>query len=154
MKDDDPRHGTNAGYQAHHKWNVPICQPCRDAHAAHHRRYKATKYVTRLDRLLVDPTPTIRRVRALQAIGWTLAHLDRELGGSGKSNAVWNMLNQPTVHLGTAQRVDRVYRDLHMRPGPSKRTRDLAVRRGWIPPLAWDDIDDLTEQPSGWQRAS
>lgn len=149
MRADDPRHGTNAGYQAHHKWGVPICQPCRTAHAEQHRKFKGRKYIARVDSLLIDPAPTVRRVRALQAMGWTLRRIDVEMGGSGASNAIWNMLHHPTIHLDTAQRVDAVYRRLHMRVGPSRRTRQLAMKRGWAPPLAYDDIDNLAEQPQG-----
>jgi hypothetical protein len=137
---DDPRHGTNAGYQAHHKWGVPMCQPCRSAHAAQHQQFRNRRYLERRETLLIDPTPTIRRVRALQAIGWTLRHIDHEIGGSG-SNGVWNMLHQPSIHVDTAARIAQVYDKLHMTPGPSTRTRNLAMKRGWVPPLGWDDID-------------
>ena len=153
MLPDDPRHGTNAGYQAHHKHRVTPCQPCRDAHAAQHQAFKARKYLQRLDALCVDPRPTQRRIRALQAIGWRLSDIDRLLGGPGVSNGVWNMLQQPTVHVDTAARVAALYDWLHMRPGPSERTRALAVMRGWAPPLAWDDIDN-DEHPTGTRWAS
>lgn len=140
MLPDDPRHGTNAGYQAHHKWKVPTCQPCRTAHAKQHKGFRDRKYIQRLDSLLVDPAPTIRRIRALQAIGWTLNDIDQETGGSG-SNAIWNVLHQPSVHVDTAAKFAALYDRLHMTPGPSNRTRGLAVRRGWLPPLAYDDIE-------------
>ena len=149
MSEDDERHGTNAGYQAHHKWGVPPCDPCRTAHAAQHRRFKGRKYLARVDSLLIDPTPTVRRIRALQAMGWTLRHIEIATGGTGEGNALWNKLQSPSIHLDTANKVAAVYDRLHMRVGPSKRTRQLAVKRGWAPPLAYDDIDDLTEQPQG-----
>ena len=31
--------------------------------------------------------------------------------------------------------------------GPSRLSRDRARAAGWLPPLAWDDIDDPDEQP-------
>ena len=31
------------------------------------------------------------------------------------------------------------------------RSRNYATRHGWLPPLAWDDIDDGLEKPEGWQ---
>ena len=35
MTEDDPRHGTTAGYAAHRRNGTPICDPCR---AANNRR--------------------------------------------------------------------------------------------------------------------
>lgn len=29
---DDPRHGTDTGYQMHVKRKIPTCEPCREAH--------------------------------------------------------------------------------------------------------------------------
>jgi hypothetical protein len=58
------------------------------------------------------------------------------------------------VHRGTAGQVARVYDELAMTPGPSTRARDAAARRGWVPPLAWDDdeIDDPQARPARGPR--
>ena len=32
------RHGTDPGYQAHRRFNIPICEPCRNAHREARRR--------------------------------------------------------------------------------------------------------------------
>lgn len=139
---EDQRHGTNAGYQAHHKWGVAMCSPCRTAHAKQHQGFRNRRYLERLPTLLIDPTPTVRRIRALQAIGWPLKIIDAELGGNGKASNLGKMLKQPSIHVDTAARVAKVYDRLHMTPGPSERSRSLAITRGWSPPLGWDDIDN------------
>lgn len=140
LSPDDPRHGTNAGYRAHHKWGVAICTPCRTAHAKQHQEFRNRRYLERLPTLLIDPAPTVRRIRALQAIGWPLGDIDAALGRPGKSSNIWKMLTQPSIHVDTAAKVEAIYDRLHMKPGPSSRTRGLAARRGWVPPLGWDDI--------------
>jgi hypothetical protein len=30
------------------------------------------------------------------------------------------------------------------------RSRGIARRNGWLPPLAWNNIDDPSERPDGW----
>ncbi len=96
---------------------------------------------------VVDPTGTVRRIRALQAIGWTLAEIASRIG--------WATNNLGTLTSGyracnaeTAAKIRAVYDELSMTPGPSARSRYWAQKRGWLPPLAWndDDIDD----PAAW----
>lgn len=38
MSPDDPRHGTTAGYAAHARAGVPICEPCQVARAEYVRK--------------------------------------------------------------------------------------------------------------------
>ena len=54
------------------------------------------------------------------------------------------------VRRSTAERIAALYDRWCMTPGPAAtRNRAMAVRRGWAPPLAWNNIDDPDEQPRG-----
>jgi len=90
----------------------------------------------------------VRRVRALQAIGWPQRAI---AAAAGVSLPTISYLAQDRL-VGAWGRVDAgvraAYERLHMTPGPSQASRDLARRRGWAPPLAWDDIDDPQEKPA------
>jgi transcriptional regulator with XRE-family HTH domain len=93
---------------------------------------------------------TTRRLRALMAIGYPQRQLAEELG-SHQSWVSKLMLNdRANVNADTALRVGELYDRLSMTPGPSEETRDRAIRRGWMPPLAWDDetIDDPLAVPN------
>lgn len=149
MLPDDPRHGTNAGHRAHFTDGTTPCQPCRDAHADYRRGLWRKKYLRRVDTLVVPSLGTIRRIRALQAIGWRLSDLDQAMGYSGRSNAMHNLTRQEFVRRDTAEKVAAAYDRMCMTPGPSQRSRDLARKWGWLPPLAWDDIDNDTEPAAG-----
>jgi hypothetical protein len=146
----DPRHGTSAGY----------CAGCRDeccrtAIADYSRGLRARQYLAG-GPLIVDALGTKRRIRALMALGWTGRQIDVELGRKPTYTA--NLLCGPDrVNRATAASVAAVYERLSMRlpadaPDANRqviaRTRSEARRKGWAPPLAYDNIDDPTEQPS------
>ena len=89
-----------------------------------------------------------RRIRALQAMGWPLHEIARRIG--------WATNNLGTLVAGgracnadSARKIAAVYDELCMTPGPSQRARYWALRKGWAPPLAWDDltIDDPDAVP-------
>lgn len=100
------------------------------------------------DGALTSATGSVRRIRALQAMGWTLEDIGSRLGIS-KTNLGTIAAGVHGVTVATARKIAKVYDDLSMTYGPSDRTRSLAARRGWLPPLAWDDelIDDPSYQP-------
>lgn len=153
MNPDDPRHGTNAGHRAHFSDGEQPCQPCRDAHAAYHRNRRARHYLARVDTLYVEPFRVRRRVRALQAIGWDLARIGRAMGYDCETDhecrvRVWNIIGRPkAIRLDVFQRAAHAYDQLSGTPGPSVRSRKLAEKHGWAPPLAWDAIDDPDAEP-------
>lgn len=96
-----------------------------------------------------------RRLRALMAIGWTQQALAGLLGESKQQVNQLVHLKHPTVTIGRNRRVAKVYEDLCGTAGGSMRARLWADRRGWLPPLAWEDIDDPAEVPvppkdEGW----
>jgi hypothetical protein len=96
---------------------------------------------------LVPAVGTHRRVRALQRLGWTTRLIAADCGVPHQTLTGTG----PKVRKHHADAVAAAYDRLCMRPGPSSRTRRLAARAGWPPPLAWDDdqLDDPAATPTG-----
>ena len=147
----DPRCGTTAGRQAHRKAQQPTCAACRAAEAADRRRRAAYAYLTGGQKMLVDATGTRRRVQALVRIGWSLKELADRLGTRFQN--VHDLTVRAKVRRATAAKVAALYDELSMIPGPSVKSKQYAIRRGWPPPLSWDDdpgpggIDDPAARP-------
>lgn len=98
--------------------------------------------------LMVDATGTRRRLQALMALGWSLPAIAERLGDRGPN--VRRLLSVERLTRRFADRIATVYDALCMtRPAGHDRTSNAAIartrifaaRRGWLPPLAWDDID-------------
>jgi DNA-binding CsgD family transcriptional regulator len=97
----------------------------------------------------VDATGTRRRLQALVAVGWAQAWLARELYRS-PANLRRSMTSE-SVTARTAQLVNDTYERLWDTPPPrqtiaqrnaSDAARAHATQHRWLPPLAWDDIDE------------
>lgn len=113
--------------------------------------------------LMVPAVGTIRRMRALQRLGWSLRVI-AEAAGYSES---WSqgITRQTTVSRRTAETVRRVYDLLSMRI-PSQRTtterssvmraKNYAARQGWAAPLDWDEdeIDRPDGRPAGMEKAA
>lgn len=99
-----------------------------------------------------DATGTMRRLRALVAIGWPIDQLAPQFGifSTALGNIARGELER--VRITTADTVALHYQQLSRRPGPSNRGRILARKKGWHGPLAWDDIDDPNCEPETGQR--
>lgn len=161
MSPSDPRHGTTRG---HHAGCREAC--CRAAINAYEKR---TRY--RRARGIVWAIPALgiqRRIQALMALGWDASAIAAD-AGFGNRNQVWMILKgqkgKPCrwVERKTWKAVCESYERLSMRlPQPTTvrkkvvitRTRNLAVKNGWPPPLAWEDIDNPDEEPKGWARTT
>lgn len=78
--------------------------------------------------------------------GHSLGEVGRQLGIT--QQAVTQILSQESVAAQTAVKVADLFERLHMTVGPSSRARNYALRRGWHPALAWDDIDNPDEAPN------
>lgn len=92
------------------------------------------------------PVGTIRRIQALMTLGWT----HREMTARSGVQTRRVVSGSPArVTARTRDAIERLYRDLCMTPGPSPSAARRARAAGHAPPLAWDDIDDPTEQPTG-----
>ena len=96
----------------------------------------------------VDTTGTTRRLQALVAIGYTQADIAARVGIT-PANATEMFRGNRSVLLSTAIKVQGIYEELSMRPGPSGAARQRAKKLGWVPPLAWDDdtIDNPQAKP-------
>jgi hypothetical protein len=108
------------------------------------------------DRALIDPTGTIRRVRAMQTLGWSQARIGTELGQS--ENNFRSRLSAKTVSARFARRVAGLYdrlwterpEDHGVQPYVADRVRRAAAAKGFHGPLAWDEdtIDDPKALPA------
>lgn len=148
---DDPRHGTTRGY---HAGCHEAC--CRAAIA----RYEKEGRLARLrGGRAVPALGAQRRLQALMRLGWTSQDI-ADAAGWANRNHVLRILNgqkgKPTRWLerGTDTIARRVYTELCMtvpeRTGYRIRTIKHAERNGWAPPLAWNDIDNPGEKPTGY----
>jgi hypothetical protein len=102
----------------------------------------------RAPRSHVSATGTRRRLQALIAAGWPHDELAARLGRS--SAGLRRSMLSDSVTAQTAQDVSDLYEQLwNLRPPQStddqraaaNAARAFAAERGWLPPLAWDDID-------------
>lgn len=148
------KHGTTAAYDQHFRDNIPVCEDCRRAAARYEneRRLDALQGIRRT----VSSVGTARRMQALVALGWSFKTLGDMLQVSHDQARKWAWQTDTIIRATSAQRVAVVYDRLCMTPAPDSRNakyaRTVAARNGWVPPLAWDDIDDHDETPSpAWQ---
>lgn len=150
MTPDDPRHGTSAGYCAGCRERC-----CRKAMADWTRHARTRRYLH--GPLKVAPLGTTRRLQALVALGYSTAQLDAALGQQ-RTYVLALLARDHLIHRTTAHRVAALYDHLSMRPpdestqykkSAATRSRSLARRNGWAPPLAWEgiDIDDPAARP-------
>lgn len=110
--------------------------------------------VSRAPHSRVDATGTRRRLQALIAIGWTPGLLAAELGRS--PNSLHRSMTGLSITARTAGEVVSLYQRLwNTRPpqatsaqrAAAGAARAHAAAHGWLPPVAWDDIDtDPTPQ--------
>lgn len=94
-----------------------------------------------------------RRVRALNAIGWTTEYQATRLGQ--RSRQVLNLaISKPTMTYDLWARIRNLYEELSGTPGPSANSIRIARNNGHVPPLAWEgrDIDHPHAQPD-WAAA-
>lgn len=148
MQPDDPRHGTYAGAVQHWFDKESLCDDCARAEW----RYRKNKELRHLrgDSPTVPSIGTVRRFQALQALGWTGPEIAAEVGVSIYSLRSISYHGSAVVHSGTAAKMAAAYERMCMtRPEGhyANRARAMAARKGWPPPLAWDDIDDPDEKP-------
>ncbi|QGZ53296.1 hypothetical protein GPZ77_34260 (plasmid) [Streptomyces sp. QHH-9511] len=90
-----------------------------------------------------------RRVRALYALGHLNWEIAQTAGISRDAVCALAAGAWSTLKVGADDGIRAAYDQLSMRTGTSWKTRRLAERNGWAPPLAWDDdmIDDPRAVP-------
>ena len=96
----------------------------------------------------VGAEPSRRRLRALAVIGYSLTTMSEETGIKVSALAMIRNRNL-RCSATTAATIEDTYTRLHMTPGPDGQAITSARAKGWHGPLAWDDIDDPNEQPTG-----
>jgi hypothetical protein len=95
-----------------------------------------------------DSTGTVRRGRALHAIGYPLYEIAEGLPVNTTYLGRILDARYPTLRLAVAEAMTARYQQLRWKPGTSHFAVHSAARRNWHGPLAWDDnIDDPTARP-------
>lgn len=90
---------------------------------------------------LVSAGPTGRKVRALIAAGYPRLQMATAIGVQASNFRYADLEEWHLVKVRRAAQIDALYQQLSGMPGTSVRARNEGRRRGWPPPLAWDDID-------------
>lgn len=140
----DHSHGENSTCYTNHKCG---CADCRAWNTGYQflRRHRLA-LGRNMPNTLIDSAPTIRRLQALACLGWSFEDVGRRAGVA----KTWEIMHRPTIRHVNAQAFAAVYGRLSMSVPPMgtreqraavNRTRAWAVRNGWLPPLAYDDID-------------
>lgn len=97
------------------------------------------------DEMQVPSLGSARRIRALMALGWRHEDLTALIGG--RSSHHLSAHRHKTINALDWRIVDAAFEHLAGTPGPSEASRKRAAKRGFVPPLAWECIDDPDEQP-------
>lgn len=144
MSPDDPRHGTTAGWHAGCK-----CSDCRAARARYEKltRWHRHNGIPRA----IPARGAQRRLQALMALGYTSQDIAQAAGWNSR-NAVLRILHGQNgrpctwVERRTHQIVCDVFEQLCMTVPEMtcyrRRTRTIALNKGYVVPLGWDDIDN------------
>lgn len=98
------------------------------------------------DRAWVPALGATRRIRALLALGW---RHDDIAALTGRKNHTYAMQATHRIRAEHWRDIDDAFERLSGRRGPSELVATRSRRLGYAPPLAWDDIDDPNEQPTG-----
>jgi hypothetical protein len=99
--------------------------------------------IPREDMSMVLSIGAVRRMRALQAIGWTGRCLEEAGGGM-----LGHLTSRKVCSYQKWAVIAQLYDQLSMTVGPSQQTRTWARNRGYPNPLEWEglDIDDPEAQ--------
>ena len=93
----------------------------------------------------VDASGTRRRIEALMLAGWSQGHIARALGISRQRVSAYR--SSAHVEGATARAVRDLFEQWWDKPGPEIRATNKAIREGFAPAAAWDDIDDPNATP-------
>lgn len=109
-----------------------------------------------LPRLTVPAIGTIRRFQALVVMGYTSREVSTRAGLTSHFGSALISLHPENVDRTTHDAVAAVYRELCGKvpnPTPQRRSaRAKALKRGWVSPMGWENIDNPNEVP--WLGAS
>lgn len=94
----------------------------------------------------IGATVARRKLEALAVMGWGLRELAVETGIGFSTLGMIRTRNE-RLKVAAADAIDVAYDRLHMKRGPSAEAARMARDKKWPGPLAFDDIDDIDEQP-------
>ncbi|MFB9777297.1 hypothetical protein [Brevibacterium otitidis] len=101
----------------------------------------------------VDATGARRRVQALVYVGWSLRQIADQVGVDRQRIDRLARNTTETTSVETRDLIAGFFTRAWQAPDDQvpaasvTRAKRLARQRGWLPALAWDDIDDPDEQP-------
>lgn len=141
-------HGTASAY-AHDACRCPAC------HAAAIRAMKRGRHRRAAGQFgYVDGTGTRRRIQGLALLGWTCADIAARLGTTKQAVAMYGRRygaqSTTKVTRATADNIAALTGELMLTPRTgwvAKRTARQAQALGYLPLLAWDDIDNPDAVP-------
>lgn len=110
-----------------------------------------TVTVEQISAPLVPATGTVRRLQALVAIGYSQTQLAERLDVQVTNLSHLIHGQRERVTAATYVAALELFRELWSQPVSGTRAdqaRAVARKNGWEGPLAWDDIDDPSEQPN------
>lgn len=96
---------------------------------------------------------SMRRLQALNCVGYMNRELAQKLGVSDNLVHRWVNGTQPFIFAEKARAVDKLFRELQLASAPDtvggSRAKLRALRNGWAPPLAWnlEDLDNPEARP-------
>lgn len=142
-----PECGTIAAYARHMRRREPVDRACKDIHAARMRDYRAS--IRNGEVRTVPALGVKRRIQALMAMGFTSAHIARELDVPDNLVRHWYREGK-TVYVATYEKVAALFERLEATVGPSQLSAARARKKGWPTSIAWDleTIDDPDAQPN------
>ena len=111
-------------------------------------RMLAVKLERSNSRSFIDSLGTARRLQALAWCGWTNAEIAKRAGLWQNTLSDLRAHRYPSVYASTAVTIANIYEELSLLDGGDELSRRKAIRMGWAPPMAWDDID-LDARPNG-----
>ncbi|MEU7737838.1 hypothetical protein AB0B51_33045 [Streptomyces griseus] len=94
----------------------------------------------------IDSTGTVRRVRALIALGYTLIDI-AESANVAVARVQTLAAGYPSLRRTVAERITNAYQELSETSGNNTRAKNRARTNGWAPPATWDD--DTIDDPQG-----
>lgn len=122
-------------------WDRCRCPECTSAHSRGNEMARLRKL--RGQSNLIAAAGTQRRIRALCVTGWSYRAIAEQ---AGLCKSVVSRLAREdlrTVNVATAKFVREIYDEMWRGPQildrPAARARGDALRKGWVPPLSWDD---------------
>lgn len=144
---DDHAHAATLNCFIGHRCRCPECVTGQREYA-YYRRHMIAAGRGHVFNSLLDARGARRRIQALMCLGWSQSEIARRAGM--RQARLSAHLHLPHVKRSSYERVCRIYDELsHLIPPTDttpqrmsvNRTRALARRNGWAPPMAWDDID-------------